>query len=408
MFNTVDLMLTDKCNLTCSFCYIKNKRQVSAPEEVQRNLDTCNWIVNQYRADIETTPFNRRYIRISLYGGEPTMAWDSVKALADWTKTILDVKVNLNIITNMVLMDEEKIDYCIANNISISPSIDGDKATEDTHRVTATGATVSDQVFANARILNSKVTSRSCRSTVTPETVKYMASSVKYVTEELGFNMVNQILAGGINWTDVDIKLIEEQVILITDWWLAKMREGKHYSIYYLRNMLNGIWNPMRCRHLCFSGKNHIGIDTSGNIYPCHRFCNADTLPEYNMGNIHNGGFVNTALRTKLLAFDLAAYHKENCSNCIAVNSCRALCLHEMMLAGNGMFTPLSHYCKLWPIYYKEAMRAHAIMDAENNQLYYNTYKPKKCNQSTQKPKPNTLNITIPNITLPDDGCNAT
>ena len=118
-------------------------------------------------------------------------------------------------------------------------------------------------------------------------------------------------------------------------------------------------------------------VDTNGNIYPCHRFCNDSTPAEYTMGNIHTGGVVNKVLEDKLKNFDLASYHKEKCSTCIAVNSCMALCIHEMMLAGNGMFEPLPHYCKMWKFYYTEAMRAHAIMDAEKNQLYYSLYRPR-------------------------------
>lgn len=377
MFNSLDIMLTNKCNLTCSFCYIREKNQVSPADEVGRNIRTCEWFMDQYRKDMGEIPPDRRRVQINMYGGEPTVAWDSVQALSDWSKTINDVKVKIGLVTNMVLMDEEKIDYCIANQVSISPSIDGCREVEDMFRVRADGTKVSDLVYANAKILTSKIGGRSCRSTFAPETVRYMFDSVRFVTEELGFVTVNQILAGGVKWSDSDIAIVEEQTGKITDWWLQKMREGKHYSIYYLRNMFKGIWTPVRRRGLCSSGVTHVAVDTDGNMYPCHRFCNADTLPEYKMGNIHVEGFGNESLRRKLMAFDLAEHHKDKCSRCIAVNSCMALCLHEMMLSGNGMFEPLPHYCKVWPIYYREAMRAHAVMDAEKNQLYYRTYRPR-------------------------------
>src|ERR1035437_7705426 len=167
MFNSIDIMLTNKCNLTCSFCYIREKNQISPTDEIQRNIDTCNWIVNQYKADMDSVPVDRRSIQINLYGGEPTVAWDSVKALVEWAKTINDVKIHMGVITNMVLMNADKIDYCIANKLSISPSIDGCKEVEDMFRVRADGTTVSNIVYDNARILTAKIPGRSCRSTFT-------------------------------------------------------------------------------------------------------------------------------------------------------------------------------------------------------------------------------------------------
>ena len=385
--STVDIMLTRRCNLCCSFCYIRSKSTDVPANEVERNIATCNWIVKQYKETMAEVPKEHRRIQLNLYGGEPTVAWDSVKAIHEWRKTVTDVPVNMGLVTNMVLMDEAKIDWCIANRVGIHPSIDGCKEVEDTYRITEAGKTVSDQVFRNARILTAKIKGRSCRSTLDPKTVPYMFKSVQFITEDLGFETVNQILAGGVKWEDSDLEVVKQQTTQITDWWINKMRDGKHYSIYYIRNMLGGIWNPMRKRGLCSSGISHAAIDTDGRILPCHRFCNEDTPVEYVMGNIHEGGVVNKKLEDTLRSFDLAKYHKDRCSTCIAVNSCMALCLHEMMLNGS-MFEPLPHYCKIWPFYYTEAMRAHAILDAEKNQLYYQTYRPRPVQPQPQPQRP--------------------
>jgi len=375
--STCDVVLTDACNLRCAFCYVGQyaHKVVLPEEEIKRNIDTCNWIVKQYRD--QSKDLRDARINLNLYGGEPTVAWDSVKALVAWRDSIKDIQVQMGLVTNMVLMDEQKIDWCIANKVGIHPSIDGCKEVEDTFRLTADKKTVSDKVFANARILVKKLPYRSCRSTICPETVKYAFESVRFLTEDIGFTTVNQVMAGGVNWTDESIETLKEELTKTTDWWLENMRKGKHYSIYYLRNMFTGIWNPMRNRGLCSSGCSHAAIDTDGNIWPCHRFANKNTPLSYKMGNINEDGVVNKEQEDKLRAFDLASFHKDKCSKCIAVNSCMALCLHEMMLAGNGMFEPCEHYCKIWPFYYSEAMRAHATLDAERNQLYYNTYRPR-------------------------------
>ena len=376
VFRSVDLMLTERCNLRCSFCYIKKKEFVNS-EEIKRNLKFVNWFVKQFREseNFEKYPQNR-ILSINLYGGEPCVAWDSVKELVEWRKSISDVNIQLAIITNMSLMDEEKINYCIANRVGIHPSIDGCKEAEDMFRKTADGNIVSDDVFKNAKILLSKLPGRSCRSTICPETAPFIFKSVKFLCEDIGFKTVNQILAEGCKWDDESLEIIKEQTVKITDWWIEKMREGKHYSLYYIRNMLMGIWMPMRMRKLCSSGVGRCAIDTTGNIYPCHRFCNESTPKEYLLGNVDTG-INNFEIQEKLKNFDMAEFHKDKCSKCIAVNSCHALCIHEMMNQGKGMFEPLDYYCKLWPFYYQETMRAHSILIAEKNKLYLQIYKPK-------------------------------
>jgi len=334
MLHSVDFALTRRCNLRCAFCYIEEKTSETPAGEVERNLNTVEWIVGQYRAGMDDIPAENR-------------------------------------------------------RIGIHPSIDGCQEAEDFFRRTEKGVPVSDTVFRNAKVLTGKMKGRSCRSTIAPETARWMLKSVRFLCEEIGFETVNQVLAGGVKWTDEALDVVRQQTVELTDWWIDCLRKGVHYSLYYMRNMLTGVWNPMRDRRLCSSGLSRAAIDTDGNIYPCHRFCNVSTPAEYKMGNIHEGGVINMELENKLKDFDVAAFHKDKCATCIAVNSCHALCLHEMMLQGKGMFEPLEHYCILWPFYYREAMRAHAILTAEQNQKYLQIYRPRPRAQNGQRGRRN-------------------
>jgi uncharacterized protein len=386
-FNSIDLMLTRRCNLRCAFCYISQAggKSETAAEEVARNLAAFAWCCRQFEAGhggpAESRGGTPPRLHISLYGGEPCCAWESVVALCEaGRRTALTATFSL--VTNMSLLDEARLEWCIANRVGIHPSIDGCAEAEDYFRRTADGQTVSAAVYRHTRALLARQPGRSCRSTIAPETAGLMYDSVRFLCEEIGFRTVNQVLAGGADWSEQAIQTVELQTRRITDWWIERMRAGQHYSLYYLRNMLDGIWTPLRCRRLCGAGRNMAAIDSDGNIYPCHRFCNASTPAEYRIGNIHNEAgnwLTNPGLLERLDRFDLAAEHKLRCQDCIAVNSCRALCVHEMMLAGRGMFEPCAHYCRIWPFYYREAMRAHAVLTAENNRLYLETYRP-RCN----------------------------
>ena len=378
----VDLNFSDNCNLNCDFCYTRGGH---CQPYSQQHIDKCfEWIFSQFtRASPEQ---KTKGIRISIYGGEPLVEFNNIKYIVPWVKAqgkANGFPIGFGIVTNMTLLDEEKLTWLCNNNIGIHPSIDGCAPAQDACRVFKNGKGSSSIVYENARRLINKLPGRSVRMTISPRTAEYLYDSIVFLCKDIGFKTANAILAGGVEWSDSDLDKVKEQIIKITDWWIDEMRKGNHYSLYHIRNMLSGIWNPRRKRNLCSAGANHIGIDTKGSIWPCHRFNNFASTQEYLLGTIETG-YTNRAFFDRLMSYDLAAENKERCKNCIAVNSCHALCLHEMMVANCGMFTPLDHYCKIWPFYYQQAMKAHSILMAENNRFYEQMYAPKP-NMSQQR-----------------------
>lgn len=382
----VDLPLSDVCNLNCSFCYTKGGY---GNKFSQAHIDKCfDWMFRQFNAG--ATEEQRKYgIRVTIYGGEPLVEWENLKNVVVTKKALAasqNIILQFSIVTNMTLLTEDKLDWLLANRVGIHASIDGCAPAQDTERRFHNGQGTSEIVYANARRLLAKAPGRSCRMTVAPSTVQYLYDSIVFMTKEIGFQTVNAVLAGGVEWTDANLEVHKAQIEKVTDWWIDEMRQGRHWSLYHLRNMFMGIWSGRRMRGLCSSGVSHIGIDTAGNFYPCHRFCNLQSVPEYLLGTLDTG-FTNLGLRDLLMKYDLAEANKERCKDCPAVLGCHAFCLHEMMLAGNGMFEPLAHYCKIWPFYWKMATRAHSVLMAENNQLYVKTYGPKQP-ASQQRPVP--------------------
>ena len=345
----------------------------------QTHIDKCfNWMFGQFNAG--ATEVQRQHgIRVSIYGGEPLLEWKNLQNVVVNKKAeaqALGIKLQFSLVTNMTLLTEDKLDWLIKNNVGIHPSIDGCAEAQDSERKFHNGTGTSTIVYENARRLVARLPGRSCRMTVAPSTVKYLFESIVFLTKDIGFKTVNAVLAGGVEWTDDLLDIHKEQIGKVTDWWIDEMRQGRHWSLYHLRNMFMGIWTSRRRRGLCSAGMSQVGIDTEGNIYACHRFCNLQSQPDYLLGTIDTG-FTNLDFQDKLKNYDLAVANKDRCKDCPAVMGCHAFCLHEMMLAGNGMFEPLPHYCKVWPFYWQMAMRAHSILMAENNQLYVQHYDPR-------------------------------
>lgn len=410
MISQIDFSLSDSCNLRCRWCYVHGGHGNSYNQQhIDKSFD---WIFSQYEAKANEEQ-KKWGITITIYGGEPLFEWEHLKDVVVSKKAEAKQRgypLKFSLVTNMTLLDEEKLNWLMDNHVGIHPSIDGNAQAEDACRIDKDGNTYSAIVFENARRLLARLPNRSCRMTVSPQTVSYLFDSIKFLTKEIGFKTVNAVMAGGVNWTDDLLEIHKQQIELVTNWWIDEMRNGNHYSLYHLRNMFLGIWSGRRIRSLCSSGISHVAIDTLGSIWPCHRFSSFQSKPEYLLGTIDTG-VTNLSLVETLRNYDIAEANKERCKDCPAVNGCHALCLHEMMIAGKGMFEPLEHYCKVWPFYMKMALRAHSVLMAENNQLYINEYDPqvkrqkemetnRKRNEARQKNRinPNPKPVPKPNF----------
>ena len=380
-----DFFITRRCNLKCGFCYVKDKEQGKSSDEVERNIRTFKLLVENYRKNIPSdVPKQYRRLELELYGGEPTLAWDSVEAIVALAKEVKDIAVVFKIVSNMVEMDEIKIKFCNDNRIDIRPSVDGCKKAMDAHRIRPDGSSVADIVYKNAKfLLNSVAPYKVCRSSISPETCDYMFESVKFLAD-LGFLGISQTIVSGVEWNLEKLEIVRQQVALISEWWVEEMKKGRHIEIFNLTVLLHGIWTDRYSQRPCTSGLVCGAVDLDGSIYPCHRFCNKSTPSEYKMGTIY-GGITNTDLIDKLSRFDWVKYRREHCVSCIAIKSCRGVCLHDSMLNGKEPYTPTETYCSVTKMYMEQALRVHEML--KDNSTYLSAYKPRILEGSTNQRK---------------------
>ena len=383
-FSSIDISLSDICNLRCSFCYVHggNCRQFN-----QETVDnTFIWIFKQFE-DNATPEQYKIGLHINIYGGEPLIEWKHLIQIIPQQKLIAEQKkipIKFTIVTNVTLLDNDKLEWLIKNNVSFSLSIDGCAAAQDLERKFADGSGSSDIVFKNARnIIKQTEKYRTVRMTVSPASVKYLYESVHFMVKDIGFRNINAVPAGGVEWTDDTLLLYKEQLKKITDFWIDEMRRGRYFMVWHLRKVFEGMQKIKYKISLCGSCKGLVGIDTKGDIFPCHRFCNPNTPLDYKLGDIKEG-ITNNKLIEQVVNIDILKINKEKCSNCPAILSCKNMCMHEMLIEHNNIFMPTRHHCILMKYYWEEGLRAHTIMMAENNRIYR-----EKFLSSQQRKKPN-------------------
>jgi len=124
--DNLSIILTERCNLNCSYCYFPNRRHPKAISE--KSIKKAVDIFFCFPPSEKTILFT---------GGEPLLKFDLIKKITSYIRSQERKKgivVSLNLFTNGTLLDKRKSAFLIANKIGITISIDGAKQTNDFQR----------------------------------------------------------------------------------------------------------------------------------------------------------------------------------------------------------------------------------------------------------------------------------
>ena len=131
------LHVSHDCNLRCKYCFASTgdfgmgRRMTMDPEVAKKAID---FVVERSGS--------RRNIEVDFFGGEPLMAFDTVKQTVDYARSIekeKNKKFRFTITTNGILLNDESIDYINENMDNCVLSLDGRRAVNDEMRPTPNG-----------------------------------------------------------------------------------------------------------------------------------------------------------------------------------------------------------------------------------------------------------------------------
>ena len=123
------IVLTKRCNMSCIYCHAG--RENEDKKELDMDLETAKKTVDF----IFQSP--NRNITIEFQGGEPLLNWAILKFIVEYSQELKEKKgknLRIDIVTNMALMDENKMDYLIEKKIGVCTSLDGPKQLHDKNR----------------------------------------------------------------------------------------------------------------------------------------------------------------------------------------------------------------------------------------------------------------------------------
>lgn len=274
---TMLLGLTNRCNLSCPYCFVDQNSQDMTYEIAEQAIQ---WLISNK---------NNKKMQVNFFGGEPLLKFDDIiKPIVE--KYYKDI--NFGITTNGMLLTEDVVDFLYQHNMSVLLSFDGIEQVQNTQRPAKNGDSFK-QILNNIPYFLVRYPQATMRATITKNSIPYLYDSM-LMAEELGFAKIVFCPNAYENWSVEEANNLFEQFNKIGLYIYKKLRnkepviEVDPIVSYYssltqaIKNNLYFDNNIMRCG----LGTVTCAITPTGDIIPCQE---KTSNPTVILGNIYDG-----------------------------------------------------------------------------------------------------------------------
>lgn len=153
------MVITEDCNLRCSYCYYSDAYELSRNRTSQKlTFETGKKAIDYFFAQaaprVASTP--TRKLAINFYGGEPLMAQRTLRELTKYAKENAPADLVLALTTNGTMLRGEIVDFLVENDFYVLLSLDGGPEDHDRNRVFPDGSGSFDRIAKNVRELRER------------------------------------------------------------------------------------------------------------------------------------------------------------------------------------------------------------------------------------------------------------
>jgi len=306
----VNLHLTHKCNLRCTYCYTGDKTLGDMTSETL--LDAFAFMEDRLEAE---------HINLVFFGGEPLVRFDLLRR-AVLIGEQLPKQYYYKMSTNGTLLTQEIIDFCLAHSVYISLSLDGTQAASDLNRIYPNGRGSFRDSEAMIGPLLEAMPHSGLFMVVHPNNMRHLRASVEYMLDR-SFRFINLALDYSADWTPADFKVLARSYVELGKLYAERTRRGdKFYLSLFdgrIQTRVQGVCEPSQ---RCAAGLHQLSIAPSGQIYPCVQYVREDRDEAKRIGHVLTG--VTPEKRTEHAAVD--GYPDEICDACFLKDRCSHWC----------------------------------------------------------------------------------
>ncbi|WP_321299252.1 radical SAM protein [Marinifilum fragile] len=292
------VLVTNKCNLRCSYCY-----------EIEKNSDVISTklLIEELKKELESSLQKYKLVNIVFHGGEPFLAFEEMKEVSEWAwANFPNNKVMCLATTNGTILTDEIKDWLTENKKRFYPTLSLDGGKEDHNLNRSNSFDRIDFEFFKKNWPNLPV-----KMTTAPNTISRMFDNFLEI-HKMGF-LVNPSLAHEVDWSlEEHLPLYAKELNKICQFYVEnpKIEPSNNVALkleYFSPEFI------IKHKRACGAGFNVLAFDVKGCKYPCHAFI-SDLTKKYEKEKVES-------IFDKLSADSGVELSKE-CENCFVFTAC--------------------------------------------------------------------------------------
>ncbi len=271
---SVGIEVTQKCNLSCAYCYLGDR-----DSESDMNCVVADKVIDFLNKVLDIC----QPCSITFWGGEPLLNFDIIKYIVNSYKAKEKKHDNVcwSIITNGTIMNCDILDFCYSHDIVLQISLDGNKDNHDKLRKFRSGNGSYDKVMTNISKIKMKeaLVNKNLfhiKGTFTTSSIPVVSNMIDfYEYKNLEYSVTPITPSPKIeNKNRISLANVECQAKEICNNWFYLYSNEVIARNNLIINLLRTIIKSHKSSYACSAGVKLFAIGFDGKIYPCHRSFN--------------------------------------------------------------------------------------------------------------------------------------
>jgi len=338
---SIDLMLTEKCNLACKYCFCATSRDVPSgimdEATIKKAIDMLFGTAKK-NADVD----------INFFGGEPLLNKKGFRYAIEYSRKLADEtgrKISYRMTTNGTILDDEILELLLKHKIPVMISLDGPENIHDLQCPTHYGGGSYHTVAGNIRRLLELQHPVEVRCTLA-HPMPRLKELVEFFDGFSSFGFRRIVIAPVqnpfYNPTPLDFQVEDYDALAqesreLLPWIIEKLRQCdspfRYFNfIHEVQGIFNGTFSQTVGAIRCSACPVVINVATDGSLYPCCRFSG---MKKWKTGDVESGPDYESY---KSFWRKYRKQVNKSCSNCWAFPICKGPCPWEIHTP-DGNFT---------------------------------------------------------------------
>ena len=359
MIATLQVQVTDICNLKCPYCYVKQRKNVLTFDMFLRQYEKLDKLFSLFAY---YKPEHRKF-NVGFFGGEPLLNLDVILKITEFLRKENRL-ADAHIQTNGTILTKDIVDILNTNGIGWSYSYDGLWQSSDVYNHNEIKTLSMDKKIRSCDFFRG-----SPKIMISPSSLDTLLENYQYF-ENLNILTPDFTLVRDNIWSSEDVEKYDRQLDILTNYLIDKtLSSGVVHSLgifdLYIADTIAGTKYGKRA-FSCFSGTNGCAITPIGVIYPCTRFYSNDKFPLYDCVNdviyYDNINFFQRSSSSPI--------YFDKCKKCSLYKVCNAGCNYSQLECGNfEEFKPVDSVCEMFKKTYKYAYKYYRSVNTKVDYL---------------------------------------